>query len=190
MKEKTHDKENFINVSYSGQRVSNTEFDRCTFLNCDFSGSVLSETDFINCRFESCNFAMAKLSGTGLKDVNFIDCKLIGINFDHCSDFLFAANFQKCVLDYASFFKKRMKNARFTNCSMKEVDFSSTNLSGAQFGNCDLSMAVFNQSNLEKADFRTAFNYAFDPGANKMKKAKFSSSGLAGLLGKYNIEIE
>ena len=107
MKEKVFDKENYTNISYSGTRISNTEFDSCVFLNCDFSNSVLSENDFISCRFESCNFAMAKLSGSGLKDVHFADCKLIGINFDHCSDFLFAANFQKCVLDYASFFRKK-----------------------------------------------------------------------------------
>jgi uncharacterized protein YjbI with pentapeptide repeats len=159
-------------------------------VNCDFSNADFSENDFIDCRFESCNFAVAKLNGSGLKNVYFNSCKLVGIDFEHCSDFLFAADFKNCVLDYASFFKKRMKNARFINCSMKEVDFSSADLSGALFGNCDLSMAVFSQCNLEKTDFRTAFNYAFDPGANKMKKAKFSNSGLAGLLGKYNIEIE
>ncbi|MDP2113930.1 MAG: pentapeptide repeat-containing protein, partial [Bacteroidota bacterium] len=146
--------------------------------------------DFINCRFESCNFAMAKLGGSGLKDVHFADCKLIGINFNHCSDFLFAANFQKCVLDYASFFRKKMKKAKFTECSLKEVDFTGVDLAMAVFANCDLSRAVFHESNLEKVDFRTAANYSFDPEANKIKKAKFSLSGVPGLLGKYNIEIE
>jgi hypothetical protein len=43
---------------------------------------------------------------------------------------------------------------------------------------------------LEKVDFRTAVNYAFDPNSNKIKKAKFSLMGLAGLLSKYDIDIE
>jgi fluoroquinolone resistance protein len=124
MKQKIHDNEEFKNINYSGQKLSDIEFDSCIFLNCDFSNSILSESDFINCRFENCNFALAKLNDTGLKDVHFVDCKLIGINFDHCSDFLFAASFQKCVLDYSSFFKKKMKKAKFTDCSLKEVDFT------------------------------------------------------------------
>lgn len=133
---------------------------------------------------------MAKFSGTGLKDVHFLDCKLIGLNFDHCSDFLFSADFQKCILDYASFFKKKMKKAKFIDCSLKEVDFTAVDLSMAIFGNCNLERALFHESILDKADFRTAANYSIDPEINKIKKAKFSVSGLAGLLGKYNIEIE
>jgi fluoroquinolone resistance protein len=58
------------------------------------------------------------------------------------------------------------------------------------FDNCDLKNAAFDQTILEKADFRTAFNYSIDPDNNKIKKAKFSISGLTGLLEKYNIEIE
>jgi len=39
-------------------------------------------------------------------------------------------------------------------------------------------------------DFRTAFNYSFDPEINKIRKARFSYPGVCGLLQKYNIEIE
>jgi len=83
-----------------------------------------------------------------------------------------------------------MKKASFIDCSLKEVDFTAVDLSMAVFGNCNLERALFHESNLEKADFRTAANYTIDPETNKIKKAKFSTSGLAGLLGKYNIEIE
>ena len=58
------------------------------------------------------------------------------------------------------------------------------------FRECDLAQAVFDQTILEKADFRTAFNYAFDPEKNRLKAANFSLSGLAGLLQKYQINIE
>jgi hypothetical protein len=60
----------------------------------------------------------------------------------------------------------------------------------AVFAECDLSRAVFQAGILEKTDFRSAFNYTIDPELNKLKKAKFSRSGLAGLLEKYNIDIE
>lgn len=182
--------EEFVNVNYSGQKVEQTEFDECTFRGCNFSNSDFSDNDFINCRFENCNFAVAKLTGTGLKDVSFTGCKLVGIDFEPCSNFLFAVNFENCVLDYSSFFGKKMKKTRFTGCSLVEVDFATTDLSGAIFDKSDLSMAVFKQTNLENADFRAAENYTFDPAENRMKKAKFSISGLPGLLGRYNLVIE
>ena len=190
MREKFYENEKFTNINYSGQKVTQTEFDNCIFQDCDFTNADFSDNDFIDCRFENCNFAVAKMNGSGLKEVHFVGCKLIGLDFEPCSAFLFAVSFKSCVLDYSSFFGKKLKNTRFVECSLKEVDFSTTDLSGALFGNCDLSMAVFKQCNLEKSDFRTAYNYAFDPEQNRMKKARFSVSGLAGLLGKYNIEIE
>jgi len=190
MKENLFENKEYSSVDFSGQKLSHSEYDSCAFKNCNFSNADISDNDFINCRFDACNFALVKISGSGLKDVEFVGCKLVGINFDHCTDFLFAVGFRNCILDYSSFFGKKLKKTRFIDCTMKEVDFSSADLSGAEFNRCDLSMTVFKQSNLENADFRTAFNYAFDPEVNKMKKAKFSSFGLAGLLGKYNIEIE
>jgi uncharacterized protein YjbI with pentapeptide repeats len=83
-----------------------------------------------------------------------------------------------------------MKKASFVDCSLKEVDFAEVDLSMATFSNCDLLNASFMRTILEKADFRTARNYSFDPELNKIKKAKFSHPGVAGLLTKYNIDIE
>lgn len=190
MRENLREDEKFININYSGQKVRNTEFENCVFQDCNFSGADFSDNDFIECRFENCNFANAKLNGAGLKGCHFTGCKLVGVEFDSCSDFLFAVSFKNCVLDYSSFFRKKLKNTRIIDCSLKETDFSATDLSGVTFDNCDLSMTVFKQCNLEKADFRTAYNYALDPEENKVKKAKFSVSGLPGLLLKYDIEIE
>lgn len=50
--------------------------------------------------------------------------------------------------------------------------------------------AIFKNTNLESVDFRTSFNYSIDPDLNRIKKAKFSLSGIAGLLNKFDIEIE
>ena len=83
-----------------------------------------------------------------------------------------------------------MKGIKFISCSMIEVDFSETDLSGTLFDRCDLSNALFEDTILEKCDFRTSYNYSLDPEKNKIKKAKFSNEGIAGLLGKYDIIIE
>ncbi len=49
---------------------------------------------------------------------------------------------------------------------------------------------LFENTILDKTDFRTAYNFSIDPSINRMKKARFSVSGLPGLLSKYDIEIE
>jgi len=50
--------------------------------------------------------------------------------------------------------------------------------------------AVFENTILEGADFRSATNYSINPAKNKIKKAKFSSDGIRGLLDSYAILIE
>lgn len=133
---------------------------------------------------------MAKLGSTSFRDVRFKDCKLLGLRFDHCSDFLFSVSFENCMLNLASFYRMKIKGTKFKDCMMREADMTDADLTGIKFENCDLLKASFETSILEKADFRTAYNYSFDPELNKIKKAKFSREGLAGLLAKYDIEIE
>ena len=50
--------------------------------------------------------------------------------------------------------------------------------------------AIFNDTQLAGTDFRTAYNYSIDPEFNPMKKAKFTTQGIVGLLDKYDIKIE
>jgi uncharacterized protein YjbI with pentapeptide repeats len=180
----------YTSIIYAGQKLVQTEFESCVFLNCDFSNADFSESDFLNCTFEGCNFSLAKFAGTGLKGVQFKGCKLIGIGFDHCSDFLFSVGFQKCTMDYTSFAEKKMKKTKFEGCSLKEADFADADLSQSVFEDCDCFGAVFQNTNLEKADLRTAINYSIDPETNKIRQAKFSYSGISGLLTKYNLDIE
>lgn len=144
----------------------------------------------MECSFDYCNLSMAKLNDTSLKDVRFSNCKLLGLNFKDCRTFLLSLDFEDCLLNFASFLLLTLKGIRFRNCQLQEVDFAETDLTGALFDNCDLSGAIFEYSVLKKADFRTAFNYSIDPETNSIKKAKFSRESLAGLLGKYDIEIE
>lgn len=185
-----HEDKTFENVNYAEKTLLNREFSNCTFINCDFSKSNLSNNDFMDCSFKGCNFSLAILDNTGIKNVKFSDCKLMGIDFSRCNSFLFAPLFQNCHLDYSTFFQKKMKKTNFIDCSIREVDFAEADLTMSVFKNCDLLNAGFMRTILEKVDFRTAINYSFDPELNKIKKAKFSYSGVAGLLNKYNIDIE
>jgi len=73
---------------------------------------------------------------------------------------------------------------------MKEVSFIGTNLTNSNFENCNLDNAIFNDTQLAGADFRTAYNYKIDPEFNPMRKARFSTQGIVGLLDKYDIKIE
>jgi uncharacterized protein YjbI with pentapeptide repeats len=78
----------------------------------------------------------------------------------------------------------------FRNSNLHEVDFTECDLTGSVFDNCDFMRATFENSIIEKADFRTSFNYSIDPVKNLIKKARFSLTGIAGLLDKYDIEID
>lgn len=185
-----HEDKTFDNIDYSEKELSGREFNGCTFNNCNFSKSDLSNNDFIDCTMNDCNLSLGILKNASLNGVEFINCKLMGIDFGVCNDFLFAVNFDSCNLEYSTFFKRKMKKTSFKNCSLKEVDFAEVDLSMSVFKNCDLLGATFAGTNLEKVDFRTAINYSFDPALNRMKQARFSHLGLSGLLAKYNIQID
>ena len=190
MNKTLQEKATFTKVDYSGKNLSDHEFDSCTFINCIFSKSDLSNSDFLDCNFKECSFSMVKLHSTGLKNVRFIGCKLLGIDFTKCRDFLLSFYFEKCSLDYSTFLKKKIKNTIFKDCTIKEADFTEADLTASSFLNCDLTRTLFMHTILEKVDFRTADNFSFDLDLNSVKKAKFSSAGIVGLLDKYQIIID
>jgi fluoroquinolone resistance protein len=193
IEERTFDK-----IDFTQTPLSKGEYEYCTFLNCDLSYADISEIKFLECEFSGCNISLAKLTQTALKDIKFKNCKMLGLNFGDCNEFAFSVNFDTCILDRASFvdttsaLKKRvkLKQTVFKNSQLYEVDFTECDLSAASFDNCDLTGAIFKDTILEKADFRTAINYSIDPELNRIEKAKFSRSGLAGLLDKYDLELD
>lgn len=107
-----------------------------------------------------------------------------------CHEFLFAVSFSNCILDFVSFFRKKLKKTTFSGCSIKDANFTQSDLTGSVFSDCDLSQTVFDQTILEKVDFRTASHFSIDPELNRIKKAMFSLPGLPGLLHKYDIAID
>jgi len=115
---------------------------------------------------------------------------MLGLLFEDCNKFGLSFSFDNCILNHCSFYKTKLKKIIFKHCQLQETDFTESDLTGAIFNECDLFNAKFDNTILEKADFKTAYNYSIDPEINKIKQAKFSVHGIAGLLHKYNIIIE
>jgi fluoroquinolone resistance protein len=166
------------------------DYENCTFINCNFPNIDLSNINFIECTFKGCDLSVAKLIKTAFRDVKFKDCKMLGLHFENCNEFLFSVYFENCILNLSSFYKRSLKKTKFVNTRLHEVDFGEADLTASVFDNCDLMRAIFDHTNLEKTDLRTSYNYSIDPEMNRIKKAKFAIAGIAGLLHKYDIIIE
>ena len=180
----------FEQIDFSEKPLGLADYDNCTFINCNFSDTDLSKQNFSECTFKGCNLSMTKLGNTVFNDAQFKDCKMLGLHFEDCNQFLLTVSFEDCSLNLSSFYKVNLKKTVFRNTSLNEVDFTETDLTSTLFDNCNLLLAAFVNAILEKADLRTAYNYSIDPELNKIKKARFSTNGIAGLLNKYDILID
>ena len=165
-------------------------YEDCVFSDCNLSEQHLSGFNFVECTFENCDLSNAQLGNTAFREVTFKNCKMLGLHFEHCNNLMFSVHFISCQLDFSSFYQLNLRNSGFKDCRMQEVDLGEANLSGVTINNCDLTGALFDNTNLEKADLRQSFNFSIDPEINRIQKAKFSSSALAGLLRKYNLDID
>ena len=166
------------------------EYENCSFNGLDLSNTDLSNFIFTECTFNNCNLSNSKLQDTAFRTVRFKDCKLLGMHFEDCKSFLFSVIIDSCNLNLSCFFQVNLKKSSLKNSSLHEVDFTEADLSQLHLDHCDLLKANFNRSILESTDFRLSINYSIDPELNRIKKAKFSSTGISGLLDRYDIVIE
>lgn len=180
----------FEKIDYTIAELTQGIYENCKFIKCNFHKVDLSNISFRECLFENCDLSLAKTTNTGMKEIEFIGCKLVGVQFNDCNQIFFTIRMKDCVAKFAVFYQAKLKKTLFSNCNLQEVDFTEADLNGSDFSNCDLSQATFHNSNLENVDFRTAYNYSFDPEINRIKKAKFSRTEVIGLLSKYRIIIE
>jgi uncharacterized protein YjbI with pentapeptide repeats len=187
-------REYFENRSFDADTLVTTplvagEYEQCTFFRCDLTAAVLNNFAFIECLFTNCNLSNAKVESASFRDVKFSGCKLTGIDFSLSNASMISLGFEDCILDYVSFAKLPLKKTKFVRCSLAHAFFDDADLSSSEFIGCNFENAAFGKTNLEKADLSTSFNYIIDPENNRIKKAKFATSGLAGLLVKYDIAI-
>lgn len=125
-----------------------------------------------------------------MDDVIFVNCKMIGINFSGSKDFGFQICCDNCILDFSVFENKKLNKSVFKNCRMNSTDFTQSDLSKSRFEHCDFLNTAFANSNLSGVDFTTCSRFTIDPTINNIKKAKFMSSDLAGLLTKFGIIVK
>lgn len=180
----------FDRKDFSKESFQKGDYEFCVFLNCNFSNVDLSKARFVECEFQGCNLSSVKLRGAAFQDVLFKDCKMLGMHFEHCSDFAFFIKIDHCALSYASFYGKKLSNTPFVDSNLQEVDFTGCDLNNSIFEDCDLQGAIFKDANLEKTDFRSSYNFSIDPEENRMKGAKFSLQTVGGLLDKHHLKLE
>lgn len=183
------DDQTYNNIDFTLKGLPEGEYDNCNFESCHLEGVNLNNRQFSECIFTNCNLSNTTIEQAAFRDATFNNCKLLGLRFDTCNQFIFSVRFANCSLNLAAFYKCKMKKTMFSNCSLQEVDFVETDLTQVVFDNCDLSRAIFDNTILEKADFTTAYSYTINPANNRIKKAKFATTGLAGLLSNYDIVI-
>jgi uncharacterized protein YjbI with pentapeptide repeats len=115
---------------------------------------------------------------------------MLGLHFESCNLFGLSLRFENCSLNHSSFYQTKIKQTTFKKSQLAEVDFTECDLKGSLFDQCDLTGATFENTILEKADLRSSVNYSINPDHNRLKKARFSLSGIPGLLDKYDIQID
>lgn len=186
---KYHSDETFNSAKIDDLSDGPAEFEICVFRNCNFSESDLSDFKFIECEFYDCDLSNVKVSQAMINDVRFFRCKMLGVQFDTCKSFGFSVKCEDCQIDHSVFYQLDLKRSGFKGCHMHGVDFTGADLTKDSLEDCDLTNTMFENTNLEQADLRGAFNYNIDPNTNRIKGAKFSVSGLPGLLQNYGIEI-
>ena len=180
----------FTNKNFTEVSLQKGIYELCTFSGCNFNSTNLNDMRFIDCAINDCNLSLASINNTAFRNIKFTNCKLLGLNFESCNNLGFEVGFKNCILDHCSFYKLRLKKTIFEETSLIEADFTETNLQDSVFNNCELNGTIFDRTNLERADFTTSKNFIIDPENNKIKRAKFSLAGLAGLVAKYDIKIE
>jgi uncharacterized protein YjbI with pentapeptide repeats len=180
----------YNNTVFKGNDIIYKDFEKCNFTNCNFTEAEFTGVAFTDCTFINCNFTEAKINYVAFQDALFTVCNFTGVNFAMVDPLLLSMEFKDCILDYAKFYKLKIKGTQFSNCSMIAVDFMNTDLTEVTFDNCNLHKSVFIDAIANKADFSTSYNFSIDPERNKLKRAIFSEAGLKHLLEKYELVVK
>lgn len=181
--------QHFTYTSSANTQPAKGEYEQCTFTGAGWAKANLAGYVFRECVFVDCDLSMANVKGTSFAEVTFKQCKLLGMRFETCHSFLLSFTFEQCVLDFASFYRLKLKGQHFTACQLRDVEFTEADLSKASFTDCDLSRALFDGTNLTGADFTTAAHFSINPELNTLTDARFSTHNVGSLLHKYRIHI-
>ena len=161
-------------VDFSSEGFPIGEYENCLFSDCRLAGESLDNAQFVDCEIVNCDLSNVTLHKTGLKQVSFRHCKLMGLHFEDCSQFLFAVSFSSCQLDLSTFYQCNLSNTTFDKCRLNQCDFGEANMTGVAFVECDLKGSIFEKTNLQGADFRSSYGFLISPSDNNISEARFS----------------
>lgn len=175
-------------------RLSDVVFQDCQFVNIRAPGAVFVNSQFTSCSFRSCDLSNAAWPESSIRDSVFASSKLTGSDFSVASWSAFSAaspnRFEECDLSYANFVSAITGKVVFARSRMTDTAFGMADLTGAAFDDCELANADFLHAILERCDFTTAHNFSIDPRSVRLRGARFSKHGLAGLVQSLGISIE
>lgn len=180
----------FRAIDFRIEKLHEGEYEQCNFIDCIFSDTDLTGAGFAECKFQNCDLSNAYGKSIIMRDIKFKNCKMLGYRFDQCNPFLLSFSFEDCILNFASFYKLKVKGTKFINCNLQQADFTEADLSLSVFLKCDLNGAIFQNTNLAGANFESARDFTIDPEVNQLKGAQFSAGNLAGLLARYKLKIK
>ncbi|MBE63652.1 MAG: hypothetical protein CMB89_14935 [Flammeovirgaceae bacterium] len=184
------DNQVFENIDFRLNPLPIGEYSDCQFSKCSFENCNLSGITFADCEFTECDMSNAILGDTSFKTVLFRGCKMFGLQFNNCREFLLEMNFIQCTLNYSTLHGLNLTKTLFKHCDCLEVDFDGANLSRAVFEETNLKGAIFNNTNLTQANLTTANNFSINPANNILKKASFSRFNISGLVNHLDINLK
>lgn len=185
----------FVDLTLTGETLAEIEFEDCTFTRCRFVNCTFRRCRFSECRFQDCDLSNSTLPNATFRDCRFDACKLVGLDWTVTGgvgavSLPLSLTFNDCVLDLSSFFGMTASALVLVRCHAHEVDFREADLRRAEFRNSDLLGSVFAQTKLDGADFTGAINYAINPTANSIRRARFSLPEAASLLRGFDIVLD
>ena len=183
----------FTDLTCSGQKIHEAEFDNCTFVDCDFYELAFNGSKFSECKFIKCNLSLINVVNCQFSNVEFADCKMLGIDWTKAYWRGLALGlplaFKNCLINSSSFYGLKLHEILIGDCIAHDVDFREADLTLASFTGTDLSNSLFSNTNLISADFYSATNYDIDLNTNKIDDAKFCRYEAVRLLESLGINL-
>jgi len=162
----------FHNFTYTKEKLSEKEFEKCKFERVNLVECILEKCKFIDCVFTDCLLSACSPTGSSFVDLKFKNSKVTGVDFTKAKS-IRDLEFENCVLDYSNFSLLKLSKIKMVNCAAHEADFTEADLTEGDFSGTDFERSRFFKTILTRANFKGAVNYAIDVKNNAIKKAKF-----------------
>ena len=187
--ETNYSDQRFKGLDFSGQTLTETEFENCVFQKCEFVESEFKSCEFTECKFVNCRLSATKVTDSRFMNVTFIDSKVIGLDWIRASSVMFLS-FDRCDISMSNFAGLELGEFSLIESVAREVNFVETVLQKSDMSGTDFELARFLKTDLRQANFIDAKNYLIDVTSNKLKGAKFKMPEAIELLDGLGVEVE